>query len=387
MYARVTLSDNAFYPEPVTFIFDNIVDADISYYDDRFFSRIGYADFSLTFAYDHFARDGHDDPVSKFSHWWHSLDKDNIPLIYVEAVTGIGVLARGQLTEWVEDLETCELEWTCIDLIGSKLDKQVTAPALTIYSPEIEVQEQPSGPGNPPGDSGFPPIFPPGTPFISYAPQLREFFWSAINQWWGVFRGDCPALTRPWAFPYELFQMDSFVIHINAHLQTLSSGTYRVAITFKKLENVSRKEALSQLSKLTQHKITCQDGIHIGVPSNTTPITGYIANINNAPAINDIDEDIIIERVTLQSPITSSGVIIYWRDDLYVTSNILKIRNDRLLEKMKPCTEYHIWGYAPNSLTSGNRIILDGQTYTIKDISYESETMHTIRSFETVCVK
>jgi len=381
IYARV-------YTPSETLIFTNIVDNDIGYYDDRFFSRIGYADFSITFAYDPTPNSSL--PTPNFSQWWQSLNKNAMPPIYVDLVSGNDVMASGRLTEWTEDRDACELEWTCIDETGLKLNAPVEDTSQSffpsIYSPHIAALEQPPGPGNPPGGDDTPPIFPPGTPFITYAPQLREFFWAAINQWWNAHRGDCPPLTRPYPFPYELFQMDSLVRHINAYLQTRSNLTFRVAITFKNIDNLSCKEALSYLSKLTQSKIICKDGIHFFSSTAPTTITGYITSINNAPAINDIDDDKIIESVMLQNPIYSGDDISFWINYKDFTGDILKIRNDRLQTQMMPRTEYHIWGYAPTPLTSGDRITLDGQSYTIKDISYEPETMHTIRSFEAVCV-
>jgi len=387
IYARVTVGIATGHPNTETFIFTNIVDCDIGYYDDRFFSRIGYADFSLTFAHDPSTPQplNPSTPVACFSLWWQNLNKNPMPPIQVEFIAGEQTLATGRLTEWTEDRDACEIEWTCIDSIGSLLDQQITAPALTVYSQPIETLEQPPGPGSPGGD--LPPIFPPGTPSITYAPQLREFFWNALCQWWNTFKGSCPPLSSINYSPLTPFThpADSLLQHINAHLQTRSNETYRVAVIFKKLENVSRKETLSQLAKLTQYKITCNNGIHIGMPSSPTPITGYIASINNVTTIDQPDPPYILQSVILQYKLQN---VVYdiWRNIKDFTNDIINISNSWLYTQSLPRNEYNIWGYAPTPLTSGDRITLNGQTYTIKDIAYEPETMHTICSFEAVCV-
>jgi hypothetical protein len=48
---------------------------------------------------------------------------------------------------------------------------------------------------------------------------------------------------------------------------------------------------------------------------------------------------------------------------------------------------YEIWGYANQILYCGQTIKLDGVTYLIKDISYESEILESIKSFNAVCVR
>jgi len=384
MLARITVGQN-------TYNFSNIVETDVSFYDDPFWSRPGYADFKLKFAYDPIKKTTYpDDDIGRFSQWWHSLNKNATPRICVEFISGTQTIASGYVFNWEENREDFEVEFTCIDVITDLLDEQVTKSALTITSETITAVEQPPGPGNPPGNGDLPPIIPPGLPTHSYMPELKEFFWSAINEWWDSFRGDTPALTRPPSLPPifpELSIMSIFASPINTKLQSVNSGTFRVLIKFKQLSNLERKEVLSDLSKFTQKKIVCSNGIHFLMGINPVAITGYIQSINPDKSTVQIDADRILESVILQVPGPFG-----WYNLVDYTTTIKNTRDNWLRDQIRPRTEYHIWGYNPNLasavvLQSGYTIRLDGENFKIKEVSYESETMNSIKSFEAVCVK
>jgi len=51
---------------------------------------------------------------------------------------------------------------------------------------------------------------------------------------------------------------------------------------------------------------------------------------------------------------------------------------------------YEIWGYAPDYndiITSGQSVLLNGETYCIQDINYEPETLDTIKTFKANVVR
>jgi hypothetical protein len=145
---------------------------------------------------------------------------------------------------------------------------------------------------------------------------------------------------------------------------------------------------LSDLSKLTQSKVICSNGIHFILGTHPVNITGYVQSINSNNDKIDIAEDRLLDFVHLQILINN------WTTIGTYAFEIKRNRDNWMENQIRPRTEYHIWGYAnPNAnittgiLQAGHLIRLDNQTYKIKEISYESETMQSIKSFEAVCIR
>ena len=136
MFAKVTI--RWFGRPPETHTFANIVESEVSFYDNLFWSRVGYADFNLKFAYDPVKKNSYpNDDVGRFSRWWHNLNKDTIPPIFVELISGSTVVASGNLQDWEENREEFEVGFTIIDESAKFFDEQVSRTAITYTSPEI----------------------------------------------------------------------------------------------------------------------------------------------------------------------------------------------------------------------------------------------------------
>ena len=380
-----------------THSFANIVDTDISFYDDIFWSRIGYADFTLKLALDPIKKQYYSDgEIGRFSQWWHNIDKDVMPKIFIELFNTSKIIASGYLFEWEENKEDFEVSFTCVDKMVDILEEQVNRDGFTIYSDGIEAKPQPTGPG-----------VVPGTSFITYEKEIQEFFWKAICQWWNSIRGEAPELVKPLDLPPNfngLSILSTLVIPINHHLQQSSNEKFRILLKLKKITNLERKQILSDLSKLTQSKIVCKDGIHFIAPSNPINITGYVQSIKSSDEILEIEHDRLIDSVVLQRLNVDyvydddNGVyneIERWNMVANFTAKVLESRFIWLNWHTRPRTEYHIWGYVtdPNTniitgvLQSGFRIKLDNTIYKIKEISYESDTINSLMSFDAVCTK
>ena len=397
IYARIT-SQWTHKPHETHFFY-NIADCDVSFYDNLFWSRPGYADFTLTFAYDPILKNPNlTDSITKFSKWWKAFDKNYIPRIIVEFYDGTNAeaIAKGYLFDWEEDREEREIVFTCIDELKDILDEQVSRTAFTKNSPDIIAVKQPTGPDEPPGGGDdLPPINPPGTPTISYMRELTDFFWDAVNEWWNSFRGSAPTFVKPPTMPPPLptpMVFSCFALDINERLQQLSSGTFRVQIKFKALSNIERKEVLSDISKYVRAKLVCKNGIRFIYDNTYTNVKGFVQSVNSNNTTAEIDPDRIIDSILLQQLQTDSEGNTWWQSTNY-TAPIKQKRDIWLRSQIRPRTEYNIWGYAENInnfagvLQSGYSIRLGSELFKIKEISYESETMHTIKSFEAVCIK
>ena len=391
IYARVIVKWSAKPHE--TFHFENIVSSDVSFYDNIFWSRPGYADFNLTFAFDPIKKNTYpNDSVGKFSKWWHSLNKNYMPSMSIELYDGISsdAIAKGYLYDWEENTEDYEVKFTCIDELKDILDVQVSRNALIKSSEHIEAVKQPTGPTNPP-EGGVPPIVPPP---ISYQSTINEFLWSVINEYWNSIRGDAPELAKPMGFPPFSSPLGILVYlsnPIDQKLQTQSSGTFLIQFKLMKITNLERKEVLSDLSKWTRSKIVCQNGIKF--LSGTTPvhITGYIKSVNADNSTVEIQQDRLLESLILYKGTKLNNGTWSWTNFHNFTNEVRNARNSWLSGQTRPRTEYHIWGYANQDykgiLQAGHEIKLASETFKIKEISYESETMHSIKSFEAVCIK
>ena len=382
-----------------TYIFSNIVKTDVSFYDDLFWSRPGYADFNLTFGYIPIKQSSYpNDEVGKFSQWWHSLYKNNMPTMVIELfdVITAETITNGTVYSWEENCEDFEVAFTCIDELSNLLDVTVSRNALTKNSASIEAVKQPFGPTVPPDtEDGLPPIIPPSLPTISYQDTINEFLWSAIDEWWNSIRGDVPALVKPLSSPpfvYGLGILNNISGAINTKLQSLSSGEFRVQIKFRSLSNIARKDILSDLSIHTRSKIICQNGIRFIANLPTIHITGYVKSINSNDSTQEITADRIIDSLILQKlTYNANNENYYWANNQIFTNTVRDNRNIYLQSQITPRTEYNVWGYTDSSfagiLQAGYTIRLDNEIYRIKEISYESETMHNLKSFEAVCIK
>jgi hypothetical protein len=172
---------------------------------------------------------------------------------------------------------------------------------------------------------------------------------------------------------------------------SLSSGRYRVQLRFLRLRDLERKEVLSDISTFTQSKLVCSGG-GIRFVFSTSPInvTGFVQSLNSNNDTAELTNDRIIESVILQRRNSNGN----WVTDNTYTTTIKNSRNDWLQAQIRPRTEYSIWGYVTpgtniptGTLQSGFSIRLGSEVFRIKEITYESETMHSLKSFEAICIK
>jgi hypothetical protein len=163
-----------------------------------------------------------------------------------------------------------------------------------------------------------------------------------------------------------------------------------VQLILRRLRNLEKKEVLSDLSKYTQTKIVCQNGIRFLSGMTPVNINGFVQSVNSNSTATDFEQDRLIESIILQRKLSNNS----WQNFAVYTNDIRGTRDRWLQSQTRPRTEYNIWGYANSNthvpagvLQAGYLIKLNNETFKIKDISYESETMHTLKSFVAVCIK
>jgi uncharacterized protein YegP (UPF0339 family) len=357
--------------------FDNIVDVDLSFYDNVFSSRLGYPDFSLILAFNPNPTIDSNAPVDVFSRWWLDIDKrDRLPKMWVRIhAQNHNTIAGGEIYDWVEDTENFEVSLTIVHNIHETLEIPRSLNQFTRTSNTIDASHS----------------------HWSIFVAANFFVWNFLNEWWNTQIRIGPRFKAP---ENQLWHLVVGIITsgIVDKIYSAASGQYRIRLSFNALSNIPIKDLITEISILTRTKLTLADrnsDLEFMIFSPLYDITGFITSINNNSYSSEIEDDKLIRFVYLYRQIPASidpPLPARWDLDTNFTDTIKSQRNNYLENKLKPRTEYHIWGHiqtdsqhANTTLQSGNRIRLDSKSYIIREIAYESESLPTLKSFNAVC--
>ena len=334
--------------------FSNIVNIDLSYYDDLFVVRSKTPEFKVSFSYDHTAND-------PFAIWWkdYIANGANISLFVSIYDNDDLLLADGTLYEWEDKFEDFELEFTCVPKISEFLDKTIS------IKKENTIQAYYSS-----ADKSF----------LSHWIEFFRRLWfeqADIKQ-------PRVAIFNDNGVPIEsnsTTSLEYLVEKTKEFTQNMATGNHILRITTGSMSNITRRAFLRDLAKALLIKIIYVSKLdrfefHLNNDLTPTIINGYVKSVY-------LNVKKHIEPSNLFSKIE---IFVGGSNEGNIASHFNDIINHRL-NILKQKEEYSIWGYAGKIIITGETISLNNTRYIVSEIAYEKETIDNIKSFNAVCVK
>lgn len=320
--------------------FSNIIDIDISMYDEILVSSMSSPEFSVSFAYNFLDQN---DPFSIFI---NAINETNDPVYLTLQDDNAGILADGYVKKWEFNREAYMVTITCKSSLGHWLDQEVSF-VNKWYS------------------------FSFGS---NYAADWIESMLIIFVQ--DIFY---QRLGKPISFyPDVITYIANFI-----RSKTINTNNYtaRISWTYE-----GKKYGIIKLfSQFLNCKISYwkDNDSFVAIPlsgysDQAIQITGYVSSV-------------VMERI--EQPDQDFDLFNYFRIGLFGSNNHVDLTseiNSLICKQKLPFIEYSnykIWGYASQIIHTGQTITLDGVNYYVKDISYEFERLNDLKSFNCEAVR
>lgn len=321
--------------------FSNIIDVDISMYDEIMVSSTSSPEFSITFAYDHLNK--YD--IDSFAYWWGEVKGIDLSVVLFD--DNGNVLASGFVFEYNEDYEGFYLE--------------IRAKHNQLYSLKDTIE-------------------------IDYIFNWRIYStsdYSEVLKLWFVSLWNRAGFVNPCNFA------GSSNIYFN-HLAQILFNTFN-HLYIKTVWSGTKSDFIKQMAQIINAKaIFMEQGDYSHFTfypfkkySSPIDITGYVSNCERNTKESDPLEIELFESVKILNKVSPpSGDNVYY--------NFTQNFKNAVLNNLTPVTSYEIfkiWGYASQIINTGQTIKLNGTDYYVKDISYEFERLNDIKSFNCEAVR
>ncbi len=337
---------------------NNIVDIDISMYDEIMVSSMSSPEFSVTFACNFLDKN----IENSFAYWWSEIKhlKPEITLIDSSGNS----LASGLVFDYEELYEEFKLRLTAKSFVGVILDANYAVYPNLVY-PWLSVICQPD---NFEGSFG------------SFMFNLID----AYNTLFGVNPYDSNSaneisLTFNYNFVKERFRK---------YYDFARSKYNHPIIRFYSSWSGRGYDFLRQLSKFLGVKITYSNtGIKsfvldmLGNCSEPVGVQGYLKSSSTQIYEKEVYDLSLFDRV-FASSFGDSNL----ENRIDITSNIKEISTS-FDQNIDEYTLYEIFGFASRIINTGETISLDGVMYYVKEISYDMERLNDVKSFNCVGVR
>lgn len=348
-------------PVPMVTSFNNVVDADISMYDEIMVSSTSVPDFRVTLSYNPL-ESANDD----FSVWWNSNKKDiltdNSVIKHITITSDPGILASGIFYEYSENREDFSVELIVRSALSEELDEHIGWNEKRYDTT------------------------------ISNTSTLEHFV-SILQNWLQWVWHSRAEFTTPIEISPGLFQPIGNIIRNKTKDYAFGDYTLRIRTSF----TGTRKTLMKQISMFLNAKIIYlpEKGKFRAIPfrayeNNPTIVTGYVSDEGYDRTEQSLEEITLFNYVRTYS---TGGQ----RIDSFKNS-ILRYANNNLRDIVF-FKRYRIWGHsatiAPSGdLTTPGKIIHTGETirlngidYYVQDISYDFERLNDLKTFEAECVR
>ncbi|HOD54535.1 MAG TPA: hypothetical protein PKJ08_08425 [Candidatus Cloacimonadota bacterium] len=334
----------------LSYLHYNIVDVDLSMYDEIMLSTLASNEFSVTFSLDPF-----DSPTDDFSVFWrnNTINKKNIELLLFNSENQL--LARGFVFEWKENRSEAQIEFKCKTDIATFLDHNMSWNITKVI----------------------------GYNYNDSLTQMIENIWVEWFNWlWGCAMGG-----KTYVFEGTHRQ---FFYHIAETIRALHYANYSYSIKFVHGLYYSRKHFLKQIAMILNSKIVYDIGNDRFIITpfkqySETPIevTGYITDKGYDTKEQSVDDIDLFTSLKILN-VNGSDVTNQW-DPRPLNRIISAVQNQ--LDDIVEYETFKIWGYASQIINTGQTIKLNGTDYYVKDISYEFERLNDIKSFNCEAVR
>jgi hypothetical protein len=341
---------------------DNIINIDISMYDEVMLSSLSIPHFKVTFPYSFGFGLGSAglSSVNSFDNWWgyiKTLPQQWIKEIEVSLIDNHGTtIADGKIIEYTENRESFELEIVCVRDIG--LELTVSANVSRNQNRDIRLSNNITG--------------------ATFHPLFLDWF----NDMWSIVMGG--------GFRYELSSSrlirdlaSVLCMSIISSSDSIATGNYFFKFEYR--FNGTRRTFLSYLAQILRAKIVYDFANEIfrifpfsEYEDDPVVVTGYVISESWDHAEQHLDN---FTHFTLINAFNNNGQKLgEWQNGL---NSFIKNR----LSDFVYFRQFEIWGYANQMLFSGQSIRLTGIDYYIKDISYEYETLNDMKTFKATCIR
>ena len=382
--------------QTITFVngfnYTNITNVDLQYYDNFLLVKSIFPEFKVSLAWDHLnpCSDGNiSDPNPKqFANWWSQNKgeiintlKTNTRCVVVELFDKNNLkLAEGDLLEFEEKYTAFEIELTVIPRFQDLFDRTITIDKNNntrkwqIYASQITDRY-----------SIFLRYFS-GIPGQIFLPIPFVSGWGVTKNGKGV-----PVLEMS----------ENIANHASNYLSLVYRNEQWSAEVELNNGRYTFEEVLMELALLY--------GVRAGYDfvrnharftmlnynDSYTLVKGYLISENYSSEIKELPR-----RKLFKSHKLSRGALLTYYSTSFSSNWLDPFINNSLIFLRQPMT-YEIWGFSVSNegestgamLTPGQRIILNDEPsvldnkYIIKEISYETETLDSIKSFKAVCVR
>ena len=322
----------------------NIVDLDLSCYDNLLVSRSVNPEFKVTFTF------YYQKPES-FENWWeNAFTSDGLKIkIYDNQDT---LLAQGIVFAWVENRESFELEITCTPNLLEDLEKSVE---------KVNFNNTISFPGS-------------GNMRDLLCEQVAKVLYKMTKEALGQKIG-CP---DPYAFHSALQP-----VFQNVGTDDLAYSKYILYKTAS-LAGFTKKDILVQMALLLDWKLAYDIDTSSFIIDNHEHETialkeGYIKSRKNLT-------EKMYSYKTIFSMLKLTDIKGKRLDQKDMIQKIKQRIEDRA-KALSPNVAYEIWGYAEKTFSTGQILALDNEYYKVLEVAFEYETLDHIKSFTALCIK
>ena len=375
MIARFTL------PLCLPQTFSNIVDLDLCFYADRSLSNIPVDEFTVSFAYDYLLDCNETDDCFRFAEWWkagrHFVRQIPIPFISTTGIFSLEVfnddgksLCKGSILEWTEGIEKGEISICCSPRLTQQLDLTYNNNDTNYYTHKFSKV---------------------GNMSVAYwqtiLSEYFEYFWNRVKK------------------DTEIAQSGGFDINFQSNekkqykymaeiicnaVNPKASGQYYIQIKNHKATGNSFRNFLKELSKILMSRLEYNESTNtfniLSFDTDPVVIDGYIKTVKWNPNIDIEEFEPFVKSIEIFNSSGTKVCSVFNDIKNIVVNNLSLLGSD---------TEYEIWGSLPETtptdelflLKTGMKISLNNKIYTIIDISYEYETIDTIKAFTATCVR
>jgi len=338
--------------------YTQIVDIDISYYDDVLLSKAIVPEFKVSFFYTH-EHERTSGELKLFSQWWDSFKRNNdFDDLYICVYDRNGdFLADGEVFEYEENLSKFCVEFLCCPDLSQILEAGNESGYNIYYSYSMSNAEK--------NLTWVRKIF--------YYEMCRAYNWTGLNS----------HVPLQWEGDSDYAHFDFLAKPVLSILSSFDNQYTNYCLRFSFVQHTGTpiKDILKEISKFFKVKIIYSNKnkcFNISPCINTSGqiVTGYVDSIRHRVIS-------ISDKQNLYSDIRSSYSNGSGNYQNY-TNIINNIVNPSLtwIGKEK---EYKIWGYCYKLLTTGNVINLNSRKFIINEISYETENLDSVKSFLASC--